>query len=245
VIFPENIIGPKFSEGDIVTYTFDDAKLAMRLPVIPHNTDTIDRVSSIRDLRNIDTSDWTHYGDEGYCYEKVVVQDWKYEDMVTHDDIAYCLMTVTLQKHSESEAATLFGLNSKSFREQQLQWFSEDHNPNEHEGDPAWPCPENDFFAKTIEMDLVNGLLVQIETVIGGGPQYPDLYALLSLGKHFAMGIKFSLQSLHYSDRTNPFSDELLESFKLKLFDDFLSYIRIDYNDETTAIIEGLKSEAG
>ncbi len=243
MIFPENIMGPKFSEGDFVTYTFDDVELSMRLPVIPHNTNTIDRVSSFRDLRNIDTTDWTHFGDEGYCYEDVVVQDWNYEDRVSHDDIAHCLLCVTFQKHSEREAASMFSLNSKAFREQQLQWLTEDHTPTEHEVDPDWPCPENDFFAKAIEMNLVDGLLVQMEKVIGSGRKYPNLYAVIPLGKNFTMSIDFSLLSLHYSDRTNPFSDELLNDFKLKLFDDFLSYIRVDYNAETTAIIERLKSE--
>ena len=232
--FPGDINGPKFSEGDIVSFTLPEAELTMRLPVVADYKMT-DRVSSVRDLTNIDTTNWEHFGDDGFCFSELAVQSWTYEDLDTHDNVADCLLIITILKHGKSESDSLFSLNSQTFREQQITWLAEDLSDEDR---PGWPSKENDFFAQTIKGDILDGLQVQIETVKDAGRNFPDIYALFSLGKYFTVGIEYSLMSIHYPDRKNPYSEEFLQDLKFKLFDDFISHIQIEYTPETIALIE-------
>lgn len=232
--FPGDINGPKFSEGDIVTFTLPEAELTMRLPVVADYKMT-DRVSNMRDLTNVDTSSWEHFGDDGFCFDDVAVQSWKYEDLITHDNVASCFLCITLEKHGNNEAESLFSLNSQTFREQQLEWIAEDSGGDTR---PGWPNEENNFFAKTLKKEMLDGLQVEVERVSGGGETVPNINAVFSLGKHFSMRIDFSLSSLHYPDRKNPYSEEFLQDLKFKLFDDFISHIHIKYTPETIALIE-------
>ena len=232
--FPGDINGPKFSDGDIVTFTLPEAELTMRLPVVADYKMT-DRVSNIRDLTNVDTSSWEHFGDDGFCFNDVAVQSWKYEDLASHDNVARCFLKITIQKHGKSESDSLFSLNSQTFRDQQITWLAEGLSDEDR---PGWPSKENDFFAQTIKSDVLDGLQVQVERVKNAGRDFPDIYALFSLGKYFTLAIDFSLLSLHYPDRKNPYSEEFLQDFKFKLFDDFISHIHIEYTPETIALIE-------
>lgn len=240
--FPKNLTGPNFAEGDLVTFNFDDAELTYRTPKVPYNRDTIDRVNHQKDFRNADTGDWDHFGDEGHCTAQLSVQNWNYEDEISHDDIAHVLLDVEVLKHSDKEYESCFCLNSKSFAEHFLKDIYSAYSESEQDDRPYWPTRQNNFFAKTINRDLIDGLQVQID--LGGGEKYPVPSAYFSLGRRYSLRIAFHFGSLHYyDDRKNPYSEELLHQFKLDAFDDFLSHIRIEYTPETIALIERLRAE--
>jgi hypothetical protein len=239
--FPGHITGPVFAEGDLVTFVFDEAELTLRAPKVPYNRDTIDRVNQQRDFRNTDTSDWNHFGDEGHCTVSLVTQNWNYEDQQSHDDIANVFLEVVALKHSDKEYESCFCLNSESFQKHFLDGIHDQFNESVQDERPYWPTKQNNFFAKTISRDLIDGLQAQID--LGGGEKYPVPSAYFSLGRRYTLRIAFHFGSLHYSDRKNPYSEELLQQFKLDAFDDFLSHIRIEYTPEIIALIEKLKRE--
>jgi len=100
---------------------------------------------------------------------------------------------------------------------------------------------ENSFFAKTIKGQVLDGLQAQVD--LGGGEKYPVPSAYFSLGRRYSLRIAFHFGPLHYfDDRKNPYSEELLHQFKLDVFDDFLSHIRIEYTPETIVLIEQLRT---
>lgn len=237
----DSLAGPRFSDGDLVTFVFDEAELTLRIPKVPYNRDTIDKVVYQKDFRNADTSGWDHFGDEGHCTITLSVQSWNYEDQQSHDDIANVFLKIEVLKHSDNESEKLSGLNSHSFQKHfldQIRNYFADADVDER---PFWPTKKNNFFASTIKRDLIDGLQVQID--LGGGEKYPVPCAYFSLGRRYTLRIAFHFGSLHYSDRKNPYSEELLHQFKLDAFDDFLSHIRIEYTPETVALINQLKAQ--
>lgn len=239
--FPGNLTGPIFAEGDLVNFTFEDAELTLRAPKVPYNRETIDRVSPLKDFRNADTSDWKHFGNEGHCTYELLVQNWNYEDSASHDDVAHVLLKIIVLKHSPHEVNSSICLNSKLFREYFLACLKEDHEDSPPEGRPYWPSEENNFFAKTIKGEVLDGLQAQVD--LGGGEKHPVPSAYFSLGRSYSLRIAFHFGSLHYfDDRKNPYSEEFLHQFKLDAFDDFLSHIRIEYTPETVALIEQLRA---
>jgi len=237
--FPENLIGPQFCEGDLVTFVFDEAELTLRLPRVPYNTDSFDKVNPQKDFRNADTSAWEHFGDEGHCTTSLSLQDWKYEDSISHDNIVYCMLTIDVLKHSDKEAESCFALRSESFAHHILTGMHEDFGDSLQDDKPHWPTKHNNFFAKPVKRSLINGLQVQLN--LNTSKPYPVPCAYFSLGRRYSLQIIFRFDSLHYPDRENPYSDELLHKFKLELFDDFLSHLRIEYTPKTIALIEKLK----
>ena len=46
------------------------------------------------------------------------------------------------------------------------------------------------------------------------------------------------MNSLHYSDRENQYSDNLIREIEFSLFDDFLNNIDLRYNSEVIALIK-------
>lgn|SRR5690606_24516243 len=240
MIFPENITGPQFSVGDFVTYQFDDCELTLRLPVVPHNTDKVDDVSPRRDYRNVNTRDWRPLGEQGFTFTRLAVQKWKYECERTHDNIASCYMTVSVLKHTLKDADSLFSLNSETFQEHHLQVIHADFSDYEQTKGDEWPSASNNFLAKTITRPVLDGLQVQLDLV--DGAEAPTLGALFSLGKEYTLNIEWSFSSLHYPDRQNPYSRELLHKMKFELFEEFLSFIDIEYSPETLALIQKLKT---
>lgn len=240
MIFPENITGPQFSDGDFVTYRFDDCELTLRLPVIPHNTDKVDDVSPRRDYRNVDTRDWRPLGEQGFTFFRLATQKWKYECKKTHDNIASCYMKISVLKHTQEEVESLFSLNSDSFRNHHLEVIQADFYDYEQKRGESWPSASNNFLAKTISSPVLDGLQVELDLV--DGAEAPTLSALFSLGKEYTLNIEWSFGSLHYPDRQNPYSKELLHKMKFELFDEFLSFIDIEYSPETLALIQQLKA---
>lgn len=240
--FPLNLTGPDFAEGDLVTFTFDDAELTYRVPKVPYNRNTIDRVNHQKDFRNADAADWDHFGDKGHCTTQLSVQNWNYEDAISHDDIAHVLLDIEVLKHSDNEYESCICLNSKSFAEHFLKEIYNHYSESDQDERPYWPTRQNNFFAKAIKRDPIDGLQVQLD--LGGGEKYPVPSAYFSLGRRYSLRIAFHFGSLHYyDDRPNPYSEELLQQFKLDAFDDFLSHIRIEYTPETIALIQKLKAK--
>jgi|GEM_PF-1447688 len=239
---PNNLSGPQFAEGDLVSFIFDESELTLRAPKIPYNTNTINEICRERDFRNADTTPWEHFGTEGHCSKDLLIQTWNYEDAVSHDDIAHVVLTVKVVKHSDKETASCFSLNNLSFRHDLLSGLKEHHAKSPPNGRAYWPSAENNFFLKTIPRDLLDGLQAQFAK--GGGQKYPVPSAFFSLGRQYTLRISFNFVSLHYyDDRPNPYSEEVLQQFKLDVFDDFLSHIRIEYTPETIALIQKLKEQ--
>lgn len=237
--FPDHLTGPQFADGDLVTFVFDDAELTLRVPKVPYNRGTIDRVNPQKDFRNADTSGWDHFGDDGHCTNYLSTQTWNYEDALSHDDIAHALLDVEVLKQSNREAESCFSLNSQTFIRHFIDGIHGDFADSKQDERPYWPTHQNNFFARAMKRDYVDGLQVQLDLV--EGKKYPTPCAYFSLGRRYTLRIAFHFGSLHYSDRKNPYSEELLHQFKLDAFDDFLSHIRIEYTPETVALIKKLK----
>ncbi|HEY6529387.1 MAG TPA: hypothetical protein VIZ65_11885 [Cellvibrionaceae bacterium] len=234
MIFPDFLDGPQITDGDLVRFTFGDADLTLRLPVIPNYENRRDRVSSIKDFSVIEFDDWRHFGDDGECAKKIVYQGWIYEDTVSHDDIAECTLEIEVRKYGTADEARNFSLNSATFRSHHLARLTEGF-AEFPETRPDWPSDTNNFFAKPIPLKWVDGLLVQLDL---SARKYPVPVAILPLGRRYYLNISFKFGSLHYRDRKNPYSDDLLRKMSLDVFDEFLSLIRIDYSPEFLAIIE-------
>ncbi|HRH75857.1 MAG TPA: hypothetical protein PK129_00795, partial [Cellvibrionaceae bacterium] len=66
----------------------------------------------------------------------------------------------------------------------------------------------------------------------------PKMMAYITLNKDLYLMISFSLDSLHYDNRKNPYSEELLHQFKIDLFDEFLSFIQVTYSGEVLNLVE-------
>lgn len=239
--FPDHLTGPQFAEGDLASFIFDESELTLRVPKVPYNRGTIDRVNPCKDFRNADTSGWDHFGDDGHCTTYLSTQTWNYEDSVSHDDIAHALLDVEVLRHSESEADSCFALNSDSFYRHFIDGIHGDFADSKQDERPYWPTQENNFFAKAIKREYIDGLQVQLDLV--EGKKYPTPCAYFPLGRRYTLRIAFHFGSLHYfDDRKNPYSEELLHQFKLDAFDDFLSHIRIEYTPETIALIDELRT---
>ena len=241
--FPDHLTGPQFVGGDLVSFVFDESELTFRAPKVPYNTDTIDEICRERDFRNVDTTSWDHFGDEGHCSKELLMQTWNYEDLISHDNIAHVVLKIEVLKHSDSEFANCLTLNNLTFRDYFLASLKAHHANSPPNGRAYWPSEANNFFTKAIPRDVLDGLQAQVD--LGGGEKYPVPSAFFPLGRQYTLRISFNFGSLHYSDRKNPYSEELLQQFKLDAFDDFLSHIRIEYTPETIALIEKLKQDQG
>ena len=240
---PLHLTGPQFSDGDIVSFSFNDCSLNLRLPVVSHNIDKVDYVISARDFCNIDTGLWEHHGDEGHCFIEIVAQKWVYECGLTHDDIAQCFMKIYVMKHSCAEVESLFSLNSRTFKNYSLSVLARDMGVFEQGVDipPEKPSASNDYFVKTVAKPVLDGFQVQLN--LNDANPTPSLVAFFSLGCEFTLKIEWEFGSLHYADRENPYSEELLQNMKFQLFDEFLSFIDIEYSPDTLARIETIKIE--
>lgn len=224
--FPGSLTGPRFGEGDIVTFLFEDAELTLRLPVVVYNTESIDEVSPVRDFTNAETWRWDECME--HRQKEIVVQNWKYEDEVTHDNIAAVYLSISIIAHKDIDEHGHYLLSSRAFRQ-----FWEEASKKSY----------NKSVMKEIEKPLINGVHALIDP--DDGVSQPTPIAFFSLGRRFSARMSFCFDSLHYSDRKNPYSDELLHNWKLDLFDDFLSYLNIAYTPETVALIKNIDDAKG
>jgi hypothetical protein len=238
MIFPEGIRGPDISEGDLVSFKFPDSTLTMRLPKIPYNHDTTDRVSAISDWTTEDTYHWDDYMNGKQ--KDLVYQTWKYEDSNTHDDIAFCILQIHVQKFKGVDQYSPFTFKGAAFRDRLLSDLIEDEKEFGMETREGWPSAANEFFIESIQKHVLNGLkcLLDLEAKRAS---HPMPYALFVLGEKLCLNLTFTLCALHYSDRKNPFSDDLLHQFKMDLFDELISHIHIEYSPEVIERVEAMK----
>ncbi|WP_139309795.1 hypothetical protein [Teredinibacter haidensis] len=237
--FPEFIVGPTFSEGDILSFVFDDADVTLRIPKIHHNDRTIDSVIAQKDFRNADMQDWVSFGDEGRCDLTLVTQDWKYEDDITHDNIAYVFFEVSVLKHGKAETESSYSLNASSFQQRFIREIHDENPDIKTDPRPYWPTQENNFFFKPIAREILDGFQLKADVVEGS--DNPATIGFFSLGREYTLRLNLRLMSLHYPDRKNPYSNELLRTVEEDLFEDLLSHVQVDYNAETLALIEKLR----
>jgi len=238
MIFPEGIRGPVISEGDLVSFKFPDSTLTMRLPKIPYNHDTTDRVSETTDWTAEDTNRWDDHPNGKQ--KELIYQTWKYEDEETHDDIAFCILHIHVQKLRGIDRDLPCTLNIAAFRERVLSDLADDEQEFGTETREGWPTFANEFFLESLQRPALDGLkcLLDLE---GKRAAHPMPYALFVLGEKLCLSIAFTLRSLHYSDRKNPFSDDLLHQFKMDLFDELISHIHIEYSPEVIERVEAMK----
>lgn len=239
MIFPHPIIGPTFSEGDIVSFSFDDAELSLRLPVIYASDNNIDRICQERDFRGVNTEDWLLLGNTRQ--QRLATQSWVCEDDDSHLNIAGCFLKITVYENTQDEVDSCCNLNSEAFMHHNLELCKYDARQYDPETRPGWPTPENNFFAKSLNNNILNGFQLQLD--LSGGSPSPQPLVYIPINKRFTLSISLVLNSLHYSDIENPYSEELLHKVKLDLFDDLLSQIRIDYSGETLEKIKQLKTQ--
>ena len=243
MILPESISGPEFKDGDIVSFAFEDAELTMRLPVIPDDPDEHNIVSSQTDFRNVDTADWTHFGDEGNCSEEIVVQSWNYTDYDgSHNRlfVALSFLKICILKNSQAETDSLLNLNSETFTTYYTQLLNTPEK-NELEDRLDWPSLSNNYFSKAVKKEFLDGLQAQLD--LGWDEGFPTLTAFFPLNKQFSLRIAFDFGSYHYAGESapkNPYSDEFWRALGLELFDDLLSYVHIEYAPEARAMIKTL-----
>ena len=241
MIFPQNIIGPKFDQGDLLTFVFEGAELTFRAPVIPVNRNNIDRPSTIKDFRNIDTSNWKT-DDQEHPLTKLLLQHWSFEDSRTLDDIAECRLWIELVEASKQDQVEKKLLSYSRFEELMLNWNSftlKDDERKKTEGS-SWPSVENRFNGRSIAKDHLDWFVADL-------PMDPQLkpieLVMIPINSRFLLMAYVQIESLHYAGRTNPFSNELLKQFERDLFEDFLSHIKIEYSPELIATIESLKDK--
>lgn len=244
--FPDHLKALSISEGDIVNLIFEGVELTMRLANVPDFTDLFDRVCPIRDFRNLDYSDWDEEIEGGALYKDFAFQSWYYYDEKYRGSIADCVFKISIIKSRPSDVESLFSLNSQKFKSQVLNWLKLENAECEPETRINWPCADNDYFAESLKLGLVDGLLTQDqfdqeEDRIAN----PDLDAFIPLGQFYYMVVKISFKSIHIETRKNPYTEDQIHQMKIALMKEFVSCINIEYDEETTALIKKLKEEEG
>lgn len=234
MIFPKNITGPQFAEGDIVAFAFQGADLTFKIPVIPVNKHNEDSISSVRDFRNPDVSLWSE-DDQGNHCEQLVFQRWSFEDSISLDNIASARLSISV-----------INVNAKKLKEDSLLKFPVFEKvvidglaysfPNEAIGGQS----KSRFHAQQIEKNGIDWLQVMITFDLERSPT-PTMF--IPLTQSFFVMISLEIESLHYAGRTNPYTEEQLKQFERDLFDDFLSHIKIEYSPEIIATIQSLKNK--
>lgn len=239
--YPGNIRGPRIDQGDLATFTFAGAELTLRLPIIPINRHHEDIVSPIRDFRDVDTSGWE--SDEfGTRFTTLVQQQWTFEDSISFDNVASCRLFFNIidvsQLHTEQNAL----LRTESFEQIILDLYGAFFQSYEHKHltNPSSPALANRFHGKSIAREHLDWFNVQFCFIEDAMPK-PVI--MIPISNRFFILAFIDVTSLHYSDRKNPYSDDLLRKFEFDLFDELLRHIDLRYTAETIAIIDSLKKK--
>jgi hypothetical protein len=234
MILPPLLTGPRFEEGDLVSFTFDDCELTYRTPVVQHNSETLDNVSQIRDFRNIKTSDWHHM--DGIATFDLSFQNWDFEYDIGRHDILHCCACVRIIKHDDDEINNQHCLNFTEFKSFLLSQIKRELDKTRFPNRPDWPSKENDFFIKELVRPVYNGIEVELDT--NGSGDHPSMHGYFVLNKSFLVEIHISINPIYYEGIDYPYSPEFLRQFKKDLFDDFLSHVKIEYSGETLKTIQ-------
>jgi hypothetical protein len=241
--FPDGIVGPDISNGDLVNFRFPKSSLTLRVPKIPFNNDTEDRIAAV-DWTSPDYHNWTTtiIGRT----KELVYQSWRYKDQDTHDNVALCFLTMDIDKLDGIDSSQPVTLNNQAFRQHLLNELILDEKEQGNDPDigietrAGWPTQENEFFLEDVKKPTLNGLRFLLDLDVKQSA-HPMPLAVFVLDADISLNISLKLQSLHYSDRKNPFSEELLHQFKMDLFEEILKNIQIDYSPELVSQIEALK----
>jgi len=240
--YPGNIIGPKFEDGDFINLLFQGAELTFRAPIVPRNTHGADRLSTIKDFRNINTQDW-ETNDQEHPSVELMLQRWSFEDARSLDDIAQCQIFVGLVECKEDAQKENIFLRSPEFEDLMIDWhdysFNQEHG-EKYAQDNTWPALPNRYNARSIPKEHIDWFVVELNLSL---QVKPVQLAMIPINHRFVLMTYIDLQSLHYAGRTNPYSEETLKQFEKDLFEDFLSHIRIEYSPETIATIQSLKNK--
>lgn len=233
MIFPKNLVGPKFDEGDLLIFTFSGAELTLRLPKIPSNKHNKDQVSPMKQFSSTETKEWGE-DDQGNRCKQLISQRWSFEDARSLDNIALTKLSVSLV---HVDANKLNGSALLKFRT--FEKLVMDGLAHSFQQDDSTEQSTSRFFAQQTDQRNINWLKVMIQFDQERSPT-PTMFIPLT-GSFFIM-ISLEIESLHYAGRTNPYSNEVLKQFEADLFDDFLSHIKIEYSPETIAQIHSLNS---
>ncbi len=236
MIFPKNITGPEFRQGDLTSFLFDGAELTLRSPIIPINTQNLDEVSRIKNFQNTQTNSWDVDNLNNPCFQ-LLQQMWTFEDKSTLDDIAQCHLYVSVIEVDEAQRAQQNLLAHESFKNLMLDWMNFSFSKNET---PESIGNFNHFNMSALPRPDIDGITVQVRY---SADMHPSPMGFISINDRFVLSISLELQSLHYAGRTNPYSEETLKQFEKDLFDDFLSHIKIEYSPELIEKIQSLKSK--
>jgi hypothetical protein len=234
MILPPLLTGPRFEEGDLVSFTFDDCELTYRVPVVPQHSEVSDFVSQSRDFQEILLSDWEEYN--GRHLLILSRQNWYFEYEIGRQDIIYCYLKVTLIKHNEQEAESEFCLDSIQFKKFLLNVFQEDHPISRFPDRADWPSINNQFFMQSVNKSGLEGVVAELDTYNTGSALAMNAY--FAINKSFVIIINFELSAIYYEGIDYPYSPEFLRQFKKDLFDDFLSHVKIEYSGETLKTIQ-------
>jgi hypothetical protein len=235
MIYPKNLTGPQFSTSPLVELKFKGARVTLPIPEIPLNDRMVDKVTSIRDFSDFDTSYWEPDG-LGNVLERIIYQIWIFEDRTNWDDIALCSFKVGLTEVSIDHQRNNLLLNKSNFKKYIIDGFTEAllDEEDDHLDNPNWPKAHNEFNYECISKPDLDWLQVQMCFVEGRntGP-----LAYIPLDNRFALRVSFDMGTLHNHVTTNPYSDELIRKLQFDLFAEYMQSIDLRYTEETLKII--------
>ncbi len=239
MIYPGNISGPELKDGDLAEFIFDGAALTLPLFKIPLNDRRVDELSKIKDFRGIDTRRWDTDGFDNPIFT-IASQKWKFEDSISFDNIAICRINTGIMEVTDKQKAAHMALSKSALKKYTLDMFAivmEDEE-DEYMDQPDWPKIHNGFNYQCIKKPQLDWLQIQMCWVDGS---QPSPMAFIPVDNRFILTISFHMQSLHYQDRTNPYSNKLIRKLEFELFDEYMQSINLKYTDETRTIIESLR----
>lgn len=228
--FPDFLSGPGFDEGSFVSFDFDGAEFLCRLPIIPNYERRLDKISTKREFTQCDFAEWEDGGD-CWLYD-ISRQRWRYEDEISHDDIAMCNLNLTLIADKPEANIGNARFNPEEQKNYFIQWFNQNYGAN-----CGYRGERGDYNVAFIGGGVPIGIKLQSPPEIAQLIT-PKMMAYITLNKDLYLMISFSLDSLHYDNRKNPYSEELLHQFKIDLFDEFLSFIQVTYSGEVLNLVE-------
>ena len=188
------------------------------------------------DFRNIDTRHWDTDG-FGNPIMTLVKQKWLFEDSVTLDDIAECIFVVSIMEPLNDTELPLAKLNKSALKKMVLDAMIvvSAYEGNDHADDASWPKISNEFNYQCISRPHLDGLQIQMAAVEG---RKPSPYGFIPVDKRFVLSISFAMGTLHYPNRKNPYSNELIRKLEFDLFDEYLQSINLRYTDKTIELIK-------